>query len=272
MMTPPTRPVGDLPYRDRSPAAAKSRSRTSVLGAILIDRDAVVEVAELLRPRTSTARPTADLRRDPRPVRRREPIDIVTVAESLSGARSSRRSADGPTFPASATRPDRRPCRPVRADRRAQGGPARTDRRSWPDRRHRLRGPGRDPRRPSIARSPSSSRSARSASTRLLRPQVVARRRVRPLDYLRPTRQDLRRPNGFNDLDALTTASSERPDRPGRAPSVGKTASRSTSPSMPRSRNARPSASSASRWHGGSCSLMLSSVANRLAAAAPGVP
>src|SRR6187455_2640044 len=56
----------------------------SVLGAILIDRDAVVEVAEFLRPddfyRQANARIYAavlDL------FERREPIDIVTVAEAL---------------------------------------------------------------------------------------------------------------------------------------------------------------------------------------------
>ena len=56
----------------------------SVLGAILIDRDAVVEVAEFLRPedfyRQANGRIYAailDL------FERREPIDIVTVAEAL---------------------------------------------------------------------------------------------------------------------------------------------------------------------------------------------
>src|SRR5689334_24655848 len=56
----------------------------SVLGAILIDRDAVVEVAEFLRPedfyRQANGRIYAailDL------LERREPIDIVTVAEAL---------------------------------------------------------------------------------------------------------------------------------------------------------------------------------------------
>src|SRR4051794_3290990 len=56
----------------------------SVLGAILIDRDAVIEVAEFLRPadfyRQANGRIYAavlDL------FERREPIDIVTVAEAL---------------------------------------------------------------------------------------------------------------------------------------------------------------------------------------------
>src|SRR3954453_16945749 len=56
----------------------------SVLGAILIDRDAIVEVAEFLRP--------ADFYRQANGsvyaailelFERREPIDIVTVAEAL---------------------------------------------------------------------------------------------------------------------------------------------------------------------------------------------
>ena len=56
----------------------------SVLGAILIDRDAIIEVAEFLRPddfyRQANSRIYAamlDL------FERREPIDIVTVAEAL---------------------------------------------------------------------------------------------------------------------------------------------------------------------------------------------
>ena len=80
----------------------------SVLGAILIDRDAVIEVAEFLRPadfyRQANGRIYAavlDL------FERREPIDIVTVAESLERATSSRRSAAAPTCRACRTR--RRP-------------------------------------------------------------------------------------------------------------------------------------------------------------------
>jgi len=56
----------------------------SVLGAILIDRDAIIEVAEFLRPgdfyRQANGRiysAILDL------YERREPIDIVTVAEAL---------------------------------------------------------------------------------------------------------------------------------------------------------------------------------------------
>ena len=56
----------------------------SVLGAILIDRDAVIEVAEFLRPadfyRQANGRIYAAILEL---FERREPIDIVTVAESL---------------------------------------------------------------------------------------------------------------------------------------------------------------------------------------------
>src|SRR6187455_3624017 len=56
----------------------------SVLGAILIDRDAVVEVAEFLRPedfyRQANGRIYAAIIEL---FERREPIDIVTVAEAL---------------------------------------------------------------------------------------------------------------------------------------------------------------------------------------------
>ena len=92
----------------------------SVLGSILIDRDAVIEVAEFLGPRTSIARRTAkiyaamlDL------LERREPIDIVTVAEALErsgdleaiGGRAylGTLSNETPTaVHADAVRPDRR--------------------------------------------------------------------------------------------------------------------------------------------------------------------
>ena len=81
----------------------------SVLGAILIDRDAVIEVAEFLRPddfyrQANGAIYAAILEL----FERREPIDIVTVAETLERERaSSRRSAAAPTCRASRTR--RRP-------------------------------------------------------------------------------------------------------------------------------------------------------------------
>src|SRR5688572_26163468 len=84
MMTPPTRPVGTCrTVIDRLPPQSLEAEQ-SVLGAILIDRDAVVEVAEFLRPedfyRQANGRIYAAILEL---FERREPIDIVTVAESL---------------------------------------------------------------------------------------------------------------------------------------------------------------------------------------------
>ena len=56
----------------------------SVLGAILIDRDAIVEVAEFLRPEDFYRQANATIYRAVLDLfERREPIDIVTVAETL---------------------------------------------------------------------------------------------------------------------------------------------------------------------------------------------
>ncbi|MEO7228981.1 MAG: DnaB-like helicase N-terminal domain-containing protein, partial [Candidatus Limnocylindrales bacterium] len=56
----------------------------SVLGAVLIDREAIIEIAEFLRPEDfyrqahgTVYRAMLDL------FERREPVDIVTVAETL---------------------------------------------------------------------------------------------------------------------------------------------------------------------------------------------
>src|SRR6187397_201267 len=85
MMTPPATVPSESAHAviDRLPPQSLEAEQ-SVLGAILIDRDAVVEVAEFLRPedfyRQANGRIYAailDL------FERREPIDIVTVAESL---------------------------------------------------------------------------------------------------------------------------------------------------------------------------------------------
>src|SRR6187399_3548143 len=56
----------------------------SVLGAILIDRDAVVEVAEFLRPEDFYRQANGSIYAAVLELfERREPIDIVTVAETL---------------------------------------------------------------------------------------------------------------------------------------------------------------------------------------------
>ena len=119
----------------------------SVLGSILIDRDAVIEVAEFLKPedfyRQAHAKVYAvilDL------FERREPIDIVTVAEALErsedleaiGGRAYLGTLSNATPTAvHATQYARIVERKARA--------AEPDRGRGPDRRHRLRGPGRGP-------------------------------------------------------------------------------------------------------------------------------
>ena len=118
----------------------------SVLGALLIDRDAVIEVADLLRP--------ADFYRGHHGTiygaildlyERREPIDIVTVSEVLERdgePRAGRRRSlsDQPHQP-HAHRGQRRLLRP---HRRTQGRAAEPHRGRGAHRRHRLRGrPGR---------------------------------------------------------------------------------------------------------------------------------
>ena len=82
-------------------------------------------------------------------------------------ARGDLEAIGGRAYLGELSQPDahRRPRRPVRADRRAQGAAAEPDRRGRPDRRDRLRGSRRRSRRRSTARSRSCSRSARSAST-----------------------------------------------------------------------------------------------------------
>src|SRR3990170_3299525 len=84
MMTPP--PVPSETCRtviDRLPPQSLEAEQ-SVLGAILIDRDAVVEVAEFLRPEDFYRQANGRIFRGILDLfERREPIDIVTVAEVL---------------------------------------------------------------------------------------------------------------------------------------------------------------------------------------------
>ena len=119
----------------------------SVLGSILIDRDAVIEVAEFLRPEDfyrqahgTVYAAILDLSE------RREPVDVVTVAEALERTerpRGDRRAR----LPRHAIEPDAD--RGPRAqyarivERKARA--AEPDRRRGQDRRHRLRGPGGGP-------------------------------------------------------------------------------------------------------------------------------
>ena len=225
----------------------------SVLGAILIDRDAVIEVAEFLRPEDFYRQANgADLRR--------RSSTCSSGASRSTSSPSPRRSSGADELEAIGGRaylsslsnetPDRRPRRAVRPDRRAQGGPAQPHRRRRPDRRHRLRGPGRDPGgdRP---RRGGAVRGQPEARRRRVQPaQVAAPRRLRPARLPpRPPRRDQRRPDRLHrPRHADDRAPEERPDRrspPGRR--SARRASRSTSPSTRRSRSARASASSASR-------------------------
>jgi replicative DNA helicase len=81
-MAPPSRGVLSRVIDRLPPQSAEAEQ--SILGSILIDRDAIIEVADFLKPedfyRQAHGRIFAamlDLSE------RREPIDVVTVAESL---------------------------------------------------------------------------------------------------------------------------------------------------------------------------------------------
>ena len=119
----------------------------SVLGAILIDRETIIEIAEFLQPQDFYRQAHGSIYKAMLELfERREPVDVVTVAESLERAEDLEQIG-GRSLPLAALEPDadRGPRRPVRADRRAQGGPPEPHRRGGQDRGHRLRGPGRDP-------------------------------------------------------------------------------------------------------------------------------
>ena len=119
----------------------------SVLGAILIDRETIIEIAEFLRPEDFYRQAHGNIYKAMLELfERREPVDLVTVAETLERSEDLEQ-VGGRSYLSSLSQPDahRGPRRPVRADRRAQGGPPEPHRRRRQDRRHRLRGPGRDP-------------------------------------------------------------------------------------------------------------------------------
>ena len=179
----------------------------SVLGAILIDRDAVIEVAEFLRPedfyRQAHGRST-------------RPCSSCSSGASRSTSSPSRRPSSGTrqleTSVAgrylSSHQPDadRRPRRPVRPDRRAQGGPAEPHRRGRPDRRHRLRGPGRGPGGDRPRRVGAVRRQPRAGHRRLQPLGSLLHAAYDRLDYLHAHRGEISGVRtGFKDLDALTT-------------------------------------------------------------------
>ena len=264
MRGPPCHPAerdGDLSRRpcifephDRPPAAAIHRGR-AVRPRAHAHRPGrghrgrgVPQARGLLPPgpRPRSTRRSLDL------YERREPVDIVTVAEALE--RTERpRGGRRPRLPRRGCQPDadRRQRRPLRAHRRAQGGAAE------PDRRGRARSPASATRtrprsrRRSTAPRRSCSRSAsggsRPASRRSRRLLHAAYDR---LDYLHAAPgRDQRHPHRLRGpRHADHRAPEDRPRDPRRAARrSARPASRSTSPSTPRSATARASASSASR-------------------------
>ena len=71
----------------------------SVLGALLIDRDAVIEVADFLRPQDFYRQAHATIYDAVLELYdRREPVDIVTVSEALERRDALERSVDRRTF------------------------------------------------------------------------------------------------------------------------------------------------------------------------------
>ena len=81
----------------------------SVLGAILIDRDAVIEVAEFLRPEDFYRQANGPIYSAILELfERREPVDIVTVAEALE-RRERARGDRRPRLPDAASSTRRRP-------------------------------------------------------------------------------------------------------------------------------------------------------------------
>ena len=193
----------------------------SVLGSILIDRDAIIEVADFLKPedfyRQAHGRIYAvmlDLSE------RREPVDIVTVAEALERAGTLR--ARRPRVPWDAVEPDAdsRPRGPVRSDRRAQGRAPKPDRGGRQDRRDRLRGPAGGPGGDRPGRGGTVRRQPAPGRRRLLAPSEPAPRCVRPARLPpRAPRRDQRHPDRVPG-PRLTDhrAPEERPHHPRRPP------------------------------------------------------
>ena len=192
----------------------------SVLGSILIDRDAVVEIAEFLRPEDFYRQANGtDLRGDAGALRaaragrhrhgRRGARARRTSSRGSAAARTSRASATRrppPSTPSSTRRIVER--KAVLRNLIAAAGQ---------DRRHRLRGPGRDPGgdRPRGGASCSASASgAFDAGFSPLRELLHAA--YDRLDYLHAHRGEISGVRtGFADLDALDHGPpEERPDRP----------------------------------------------------------
>ena len=224
----------------------------SVLGAILIDRETIIEIAEFLRPEDFYRQAHGNIYKAMLELfERREPVDLVTVAESLERAEDLEQIGGRSYLSTAVERDaDRRPCGPVRAHRRAQGRPAEPDRGRRQDRRHRLRGSRRDPggdRPRGVGAVPG----LEPADHRRVQPaQGAPPLRLRPPGLPpRPPRRAERHlvglpgPGPADDrASRRATSSSSPPARPS-----ARRASRSTSRSTLPSARRRPSACSASR-------------------------
>ena len=197
----------------------------SVLGAILIDRDAVVEVAEFLRPedfyRQANGRIYAaiiDL------FERREPIDIVTVAESLE-RREELEAIGGRAYLSSLS--NETPTA-VHAAQYARIVERKAVLRNLIGAAGRIAGIGyEDPAeiQEAIDRAESElfAVSQKRVDAGFSPAQVAAARRLRPARLpARPPRRDQRRPNGLHrPRRADDRPPAERPHRP-RGPPVGR--------------------------------------------------
>ena len=240
--------------RDRPPAAPDpSRPSNPFSASLLIDRDAVIEVAEFLRPEDFYRQATR--RRSTAPIlelyERREPVDLVTVSEALERGRP--RGDRRPAYLTQPHQPDpdrrqRRRTTPGSSSARRSCGTSSAAAGRSPASATRIRPMSR---RRSTGQSRSCSRSARSGSS------AASRRSSRllhaaydRLDYLHQHRGEISGiRTGFKDLDTLTTGlPAERP-RSSSPPAhrSARRASRSTSRSTRPSATARASASSASR-------------------------
>ena len=192
---------------DRLPPQS-TEAEQSVLGSILIDRDAIVEIAEFLRPEDfyrpangSVYAAMLEL------FDKREPVDIVTVAEALERGEQLE-TVGGRSYLSSLSNQTPTAVHAVQyariVERKAVLRNLIARRRQ--DRRDRLRGPGRDPggdrprRERAVQRQPAPDLAGFSPLKTLLHDAYDR------LDYLHAHRGEISGVRtGFADLDALTT-------------------------------------------------------------------
>ena len=154
----------DTPMSIDKLAPQAVEAEQSVLGSILIDPDAVLKVADFLRPADFYRQQHADIYEAMLGLHgQREPIDLVTLADELA-RRDRLEPVGGPGLPRQPDecRAHRGPRRALRPHRRAQG------RAAQPDRRRRAGSLRSATRRRTTPRSRSTGRrgsSSRSAST-----------------------------------------------------------------------------------------------------------